>query len=573
MAMTTMTAVNTKTLILLVLHVSFLLIGSSTFANAFTIQQQQQQQQQQQVLVRHHYRRPGSSHNDVPAPRLRSCRDDDNDNEHHPADDTALKMISEMLWKMTKFFGSMVDDDDDDEKNTKMNHRFYYLCLPQASSSEQQRIHKTFPIRDLGAAWDATTVLLFWKSFRNDNKNNNPEYQHVQERLSKAVCGTLQAYNDGDGATLVSLEEDGTTNGGALAISSDALGEPSNIAHSALLLLATLGAMRLSLVPHEHETDDSTATTTTTTTKSKYTSTVVVQGLTRGILSMQRSDGAFRIEFQRRFDEDDDGNVYRGIEFYPGEAMVALMDFYQYYYDYYDYSNENESMPNRLLDSSSSTQQQQQQQQEAILVSMKRAFSFYQDYYKTRNPDVNYNIWQVQAFARLFHVLHRENDDQATSVANYVLELCLDIVESASWKQQLCRGKSFYPNLESVEIACGLDALAQGLSVVVASSQLLLLLLSPPDEQQQQQQDDTNNHHHDHHHHDQVVTRLSLNAENAIDYLKSVQDLLSPDSTGYGGIGYGGLQVLEQRLDVTGHAISALVKLYEVRIRESTPRV
>ena len=35
---------------------------------------------------------------------------------------------------------------------------------------------------------------------------------------------------------------------------------------------------------------------------------------------------------------------------------------------------------------------------------------------------------------------------------------------------------------------------------------------------------------------------------------------------GSGGLGYGGIQVFEQRLDVTGHAISALVKLQKLSV-------
>jgi len=38
---------------------------------------------------------------------------------------------------------------------------------------------------------------------------------------------------------------------------------------------------------------------------------------------------------------------------------------------------------------------------------------------------------------------------------------------------------------------------------------------------------------------------------------------------GNGGLGYGGIQVFEQRLDVTGHAISALVKLHKLAVTVS----
>jgi hypothetical protein len=106
------------------------------------------------------------------------------------------------------------------------------------------------------------------------------------------------------------------------------------------------------------------------------------------------------------------------------------------------------------------------------------------------------------------------------------------IIESHSWKM-LCRGRSFYPNLNSVEIGCGLDALALGMRVVARGDDKEL---------------------------------LSRYANHAIQYLRHVQDQVRPDApVGYGGLGYGGIQVLEQRLDVTGHAMSALVKLLQMQ--------
>jgi len=228
---------------------------------------------------------------------------------------------------------------------------------------------------------------------------------------------------------------------------------------------------------------------------------------------MEDTNGAFRIEFGS-------DNVYHGIEFYPGEAMVALMDVYEL-------SLEMDG----VLDVTT---------RQEILPTMKRAFGFYSDFYRSHNLDSNYNIWQIQAFTRLFNILYdcgdQQNRSQATLVACYVLELCQDIVRSRSWKE-LARGRSFYPNLETVEIACGLDALAQGIQVA--------LLLSRNTE----------------------ATLFWTNAQNAVKYIKFVQDQVPRGVTGSGGLGYGGIQVMEQRLDVTGHAISALTKLYQVQVK------
>ena len=58
---------------------------------------------------------------------------------------------------------------------------------------------------------------------------------------------------------------------------------------------------------------------------------------------------------------------------------------------------------------------------------------------------------------------------------------------------------------------------------------------------------------------------FQMHARNAVYFLEWSQDQVADDCVvGKGGLGYGGIQVLEQRLDVTGHAISALMKLREV---------
>jgi len=53
--------------------------------------------------------------------------------------------------------------------------------------------------------------------------------------------------------------------------------------------------------------------------------------------------------------------------------------------------------------------------------------------------------------------------------------------------------------------------------------------------------------------------------ENAVQFLAAVQDQVPlENATGYGGLGYGfgtSAQAREQRLDATGHAINALLKV------------
>jgi hypothetical protein len=159
---------------------------------------------------------------------------------------------------------------------------------------------------------------------------------------------------------------------------------------------------------------------------------------------------------------------------------------------------------------------------------MIRAFHFYADFYRQGDVDTNYNTWQVQAFSRLFDALPHDQYEQSR-VAEYVLELCQDIVKSRSWKE-LAKGPSFYPNLDTVEIACGLDAVAEGINIALKIGYETILLFK--------------------------------HADNAVCFLKAVQDKVPPEAkVGSGGLGYGGIKILEQRLDVTGHAVGALTKL------------
>jgi hypothetical protein len=59
------------------------------------------------------------------------------------------------------------------------------------------------------------------------------------------------------------------------------------------------------------------------------------------------------------------------------------------------------------------------------------------------------------------------------------------------------------------------------------------------------------------------VANVQLDAETlqAVDFLEWSQNQVPLDGFGRGGLGFGGVLVLEQQLDVTGHAISALTKL------------
>jgi hypothetical protein len=379
----------------------------------------------------------------------------------------------QLLLEMTRFFAEdMVDP------TTK---RFYYLCLP--SRGECQHVH--FPIRDLAAAWDGTKALEFSYSLNPFNLVT------LQQQLKDAVKSTLTFYS----TSFCYVNQLGGGGGGGVSLDETLLLEAPNIGHSAMLLLGTCSALRLGIL-QENE--------------------IPLDGLTRGILSMQLENGAFGIDFAN------EKNFLRGIEFFPGEAMLALMHVYM---------SSKVTMSQILEDST----------QAAILPAMERAFDFYSQHYRTADVDINYNIWQALAFAKLYDALPPTNLQQQQRFAEYVLNLCQEICQSRSWKYQLARGKSFFINVETVEIACGLDALAEGSRIA-----------------QLEQNED-------------MARLFQIHTRHAVDFLQWAQDQVPLDRTvGRGGLGYGGIQVLEQRIDVTGHAISALTKLRQLSMRSKT---
>ncbi|KAL7481781.1 hypothetical protein ACHAW6_007455 [Cyclotella cf. meneghiniana] len=366
----------------------------------------------------------------------------------------------ESLRGMIRFFGEdMIDP---------VTNRFYYFCRPFDGICE----HVHMPIRDLAAAWDATKAINFL------DDSGDAMRETLRQSLKDAVKCTLASYFSY--LDPVKLEN-------CLSLSEDFLLEPANIGHSALLLVGACSALESNIVEEGEINDIKSA----------------IDGLARGILSMQLPSGEFRTIFRG------DGDFIRGIAFYPGEAILALVTAYEC----------------NLLNIPTKKE---------IIPSAVNAFNFYSEYHKTADVDANYNIWQVMAFSRLYDYLHNQRETQK-DVASYILIMCREICQSKSWKYQLSRGQSFYVNLETVEIACGLDALAEGIRVAKLEKEI------------------------------ELASLFEVNAANAVCFLQWVQSRV-PSScvVGRGGLGYGGVCVLEQRLDVTGHAMSAFIKLQKV---------
>ena len=431
--------------------------------------------------------------------------------------------IDEILDPMTSYVSSMVDP---------TTFRFYSLSRPLPTNDF---IHQHCPIRDLAAIWDSTTLLHFVLHTIDMQQETPIEIQLIE----KGISTSLDFYNQQ--LCQVTIRN----NNHVTILDSDFLQESSNIGHSAFMILGTLGASKLIFEDNKNDEDHNAITE------------VDIDGLVRGILSMQRPhDGAFAIRFPSTSTQmdDDDENVYNGVEFFPGEAMVALMEAYNFNCNY-DYEQKRSSWLN-IISLSESTKQ-------AILPAMMNAFEFYSNHYYQGDCDANYPIWQIQAFGRLYLTLvvatssqlDRDEDEGDKNTQNllqkkkddvrmYVIDLCKAIVNSRAWKE-LKRGSPFYPNLQTLEIACGLDALALGMRVASTSLQL-----RNNDENEVEDTRDT-------------IEMFSYHVKNAISYLKYMQDLVPPGTLGHGGFGYGGLEVTEQRLDVAGHVLSALIKIHE----------
>ena len=371
--------------------------------------------------------------------------------------ETSDQRICNMIRDMTTYFVSMIDP---------ATNRFYLISRPPSG----ELFHEHCPVRELGVTWDALTLLEFWGKDEMNEKLEGIDKQ----RLSSAVEETIQCYMN----ALTSYEDH-------LILDPNILREPSNIAHSGFLILTIVIALRMSMFDVASVAP-------------------LVNKLARGIISMQNPDGSFRVEFG----SDD---VYKMIEFFPGEAMVGLMELY----------TASERVPNLINDSL----------HQSILLSMKRALKFYSNYWTTEEDvGLNFNIWQIQAFSRLF-----QNDLTCTDASSYTTFLCQDLARSLTWKM-LSRGKSFYPNLQTVEIAIGMDAIMEGISTA-------LIVTNDAD-----------------------VPVFCRCACNAVDFLETIQSQVQKDSlVGFGGLGYGGLTVMEQRLDVTGHAVHALIKMVDLK--------
>lgn len=350
----------------------------------------------------------------------------------------------------------------------KESKTFYTYSYPPTG----ERAHEHCPVRELGVVFDAL-VLMDYNHHMSENKDKF--MQQYDTTLSSAICQTIKKYQG-----YVVTNDEGIT-----LLDSQKLKEQTNIAHSGFLVLVSTLAIQQNLM-------------------SINTSSIDFEKLLKSILSVQRHDGAF-------FTEYGNNDVDKMKEFYPGECMVSLLEAYEH-------ANVTEE---EYISSDTKC---------SIIPAMKLAFQYYSSLYFNEEVDRNYPIWQIQAFARFYHILKKEKDNDSNAVATYVISLCDDINSSVSWKM-LNRGPSFYPNLQTIEIACGLDCLTEGLRIVK-------------------------------HEDEDKVRYYQRSIQNAIEYLHHMQNQIPESATiGKGGLGDSGTYIQSQRIDVTGHSIHGLVKL------------
>ena len=128
----------------------------------------------------------------------------------------------------------------------------------------------------------------------------------------------------------------------------------SNIAHSAFLVLG--------LLEIEYPLKD-----------------YYLDKIAKGIVFMQNEDGSFKTTYGS-------SDTLTGIDYYPGEALVAMMSMYEYTGDRF------------------------------YIEVVERAFNFYSDYWR-ENQNAAFVPWHSRAYAKLYHATGRKD------VADFILEM------------------------------------------------------------------------------------------------------------------------------------------------------
>lgn len=289
-------------------------------------------------------------------------------------------------------------------------------------------------IRDIGAIWDLAVLSGFLG----------------RSELHSAIETSLDHY----GSMLV-----GHRSGQIL--DPHRLGEPSSIAHSAFLALALLASNR----------------------------PTTVAGIVDAIVDQQRDDGSYRIYFGREPDE--------GLDLYPGEAMLALLEAYARTHD------------------------------ARYLLSAERGFAFHRDRRPTYEIDpqllVFYANWQAQ-YGSLLHE-HTRSPSCRADVRDYTWSL-QDHIQRSGFFDRIERDPDAQVN---VEVACALEGISD--AYVIA-----------------QREHDTGR-----------IDAYARSIRIALSFLLRAQRLANCTARERGGFGQT-LADRTQRVDVTGHVVAGFIK-------------
>eukprot|EP01083_Nonionella_stella_P020377 56495_1 len=373
-----------------------------------------------------------------------------------------------------------------DIMNDAKTHRFYY----ERNVHKHLSTHESSPIRDIAAAWVTSKILIHLQSKHTLDRMQ----QSKIHSLSLTIKNTIRHYTH----FIKYFASDAAThdNTDCAYISSTGVAEVlSTIAHSAFLILSILSA---------HAYDD--------TVVDQNTLHHTLPCLVNGILNNQNSTcckdqtyGAFKVDF-----EGNRYGYYRGIELYPAEAMLALLSYYHFL-------------------SVSSNNNDVQSKQSEIIHSIRIAFRFYSKYFYDGHIGSHYTVffsnWQSQLFGLLFDTVEEHQDVKC--IGNYVLDLQHSILTSVLMRNLNENGKR-YSKLSTVEVACGLESLCDGLRVALKLKDIT------------------------------KAKTICKGIEDAVLFLNHIQNI-----TNNGGFGHA-VHVNLQRIDVTGHVANAYMKLINI---------
>ncbi len=316
---------------------------------------------------------------------------------------------------------------------SQKNGRLVYMYYPETDIV----VTDGSPIREIASIWDIEILSEFLD----------------RQDLEDIIRSSLYYYSH----YLVNRK-------GYFILDPDLLEEPSGIAHSAFMILSLIH----SRAPDRNEK---------------------VRLLADGILEQQRPDGSYKIYFGH---EPDDG-----LEFYPGEAMLALLETYKMTHE------------------------------KKYLESVERGFDCYKnEYYKKNRVDPNllvfFGNWQSQFCRLLYEETQRE--ELKEQVKNYLFELHDGIIEQGFYE----RVKRYPEGQDSVEVACALEGLNDAYAISAKKK-------------------------------DRRTEEYQRALCISIDYLLKVQCVRRCPEKAKGGFGLS-LWNRTQRIDVTGHFVNALIK-------------